>query len=142
MNKVVLEEDPNPNTNATSSHENSITEQVQVYTQVPRGSERVPRQLERYVGHIVTDNVDTFHLKDNDPLIYNDAINDFSSRRWREAMDSEIQSMHQNQVWYLIDPSEGIVPIGCKWMFKKKIGEDRQVDTFKTRLVAKGTIIT
>ena len=53
-------------------------------------------------------------------------------------MDSEIQSMHQNQVWYLVDPLEGIVRIGCKWIFKKKIGVDGQIDTFKARLVAKG----
>ena len=46
--------------------------------------------------------------------------------------------MHQNQVWYLVDPPEGIVPIGCKWIFKKKIGVDGQVDTLKARLVAKG----
>ena len=53
-------------------------------------------------------------------------------------MDSEIQSMHQNQVWYLVYHPEGIVPIGCKWIFKKKIGADGQIDTFKARLVAKG----
>ena len=53
-------------------------------------------------------------------------------------MDSDIQSMHQNQVWYLVDPHEGFVPIGCKWISKKKNGADRQVDTFKARLVAKG----
>ena len=45
--------------------------------------------------------------------------------------------MHQNQIWYLVDPPEGIVPIGCKWIFKKKMGADGQIDTFKARLVAK-----
>ena len=33
---------------------------------------------------------------------------------------------------------KGIVPIGCKWILKKKIGADGQIDTFKARLVAKG----
>ena len=28
-------------------------------------------------------------------------------------MDSDIQSMHQNQVWYLVDPHEGFVLITC-----------------------------
>ena len=46
--------------------------------------------------------------------------------------------MHQSQVWYLVNPPEGIVPMGCKWTFKKKIGADGQIDTFKARLVAKG----
>ena len=64
------------------------------------------------MGHIITNNVNTLNLKDNDHLTYNEAVNDFNSKRWREAMDSKIQSMHQNQVWYLVDPSEGLVPIG------------------------------
>ena len=33
---------------------------------------------------------------------------------------------------------EGIVPIGCKWIFKKKISANGQIDIFKARLVAKG----
>ena len=87
---IVLEEVSDPNTNATISHENSIPEQVQVYTQVPCMSERVLRQPNQSVGHIVTNNVDTLHLKDNDPLTYNDVVNDFNSRKWREVMDSKI----------------------------------------------------
>ena len=136
--KVVLEEVLDPNTNATSLDENSVPENLQVHTEAPRRTGRVPRQPDRYVGHIVTDDVDTLHLKDSDPLTYSEAVHDSNSKKWREAMDSEIQSIHQNQVWYLVDPPEGIVPIGCKWIFKKKIGADGQIDTFKARLVAKG----
>ena len=33
---------------------------------------------------------------------------------------------------------QGIVPIGNKWIFKRKIGADGLIDTYKTRLVAKG----
>ena len=42
-----------------------------------------------------------------------------------------------NQVWTLVDAPEGVTPIGCKWIFKKKIRVDGQVETYKTRLVAK-----
>ena len=38
----------------------------------------------------------------------------------------------------MIDPQEGIVSIGCKWIYKRKIGADENVETFKARLVAKG----
>ena len=92
--KVVMEEVPDPNTTVTSSHENSIHEQVQVHPQVRRRSERVPRQPDRYVRHIITNNVHSLHLKDNDPLTYNDVVNDFNSRRWQQAMDYEISSIH------------------------------------------------
>ena len=46
--------------------------------------------------------------------------------------------MHSNQVWTLVDQSEGIVPIGCKWIYQKKIGTDGKVENYKARLVAKG----
>ena len=134
----MLEEVLDPNTNATSLDENSVPENIQVHTEAPRSTGRIPRQPDRYVRHIVTDDVDTLHLKDSDPLTYNEAVNDSNSKKWQEAMDSEIQSMDENQVWYLVDPLEGIVPIGFKWIFKKKIGVDGQIDTFKARLVAKG----
>ena len=46
--------------------------------------------------------------------------------------------MHDNQVWTLIDPPNGLKTIGCMWVFKKKIDMDGNVHTFKARLVAKG----
>ena len=46
--------------------------------------------------------------------------------------------MYSNQVWDLMEPPEGIKPIGCKWIYKKKRGVDSKVETFKARLVAKG----
>ena len=32
---------------------------------------------------------------------------------------------------------EGVTLIGCKWVFKKKIGVNGQIETYKVRLVAK-----
>ena len=46
--------------------------------------------------------------------------------------------MHSNQVWILVDPPEGIVPIGCKWIYKRKIGTDGKIEIYKARLVTKG----
>ncbi|MDF3573139.1 reverse transcriptase domain-containing protein, partial [Enterobacter cloacae] len=63
---------------------------------------------------------------------------DIDSTRWQEAMESEMDSMYSNQVWTLVNPPEGIVPIGCKWIYKRKIGSDGKVETYKARLVAKG----
>ena len=53
-------------------------------------------------------------------------------------MKSEMDSMNINHVWTLVDPPKGIVPIGCKWIYKRKIGADGKVETYKARLVAKG----
>jgi hypothetical protein len=54
------------------------------------------------------------------------------------AMESETQSMHDNQVWHLVDPIDGVRPISCKWVFKKKMENDGNVHIYKVRLVAKG----
>ena len=70
-----------------------------------------------------------------DPKTYDEAMSDIDSEKWLNAMKSEIDSMHSNQVWSLVDPPEGIVPIGCKWIYKRKIGADGKVETFKARLV-------
>ena len=76
----------------------------------------------------------------DDPKTYDEAISDIDFKKWLEAMRSEIDSMYSNQVWTLVDSPEGIVPIGCKWIFKRKIGADGNVETFKARLVAKGYV--
>ena len=58
--------------------------------------------------------------------------------RWLEAIRSKMDSMYVNQVWTLVDAPEGVSLIGCKWVYKKKIRVDGQVETYKARLVAKG----
>jgi hypothetical protein len=52
-------------------------------------------------------------------------------------MRSEIDSMGENQVWNLVDPPDGVRPIECKWIYKKK-DMDGNVNIYKARLVAKG----
>ena len=53
-------------------------------------------------------------------------------------MRSEMESMYENQVWTLVDPLEGVKPIRCKWICKKKIDMDGNMHTYKGRLVVKG----
>jgi hypothetical protein len=53
-------------------------------------------------------------------MTYMEAIIGPDSEKWLGAMESKIESMHDNQVWNLIDPIVGVRPIGCKWVFKKK----------------------
>ena len=74
----------------------------------------------------------------DDPRTYDEAISDIDSKKWLNAMKSEMDSMHINHVWTLVEPPEGIVPIGCKWIYKRKIGADGKVETYKAWLVVKG----
>ena len=52
-------------------------------------------------------------------------------------MKFEMDSIYTNQVWTLVDPPESVTPIGGKWVYKKKIGADGQVETYNARLMAK-----
>ena len=81
--------------------------------------------------------LDILLVEEKDPFTYREAMLDIDSIKWQEAMNSKIDSMHQNQVWDLVELPEGIVPIGCKWVYKRKLGPDGKVETFKARLVAK-----
>ncbi|TYK06361.1 gag/pol protein [Cucumis melo var. makuwa] len=65
-------------------------------------------------------------------------MNDVDKDQWVKAMDLEMESMYFNSVWELVDLPEGVKPIGCKWIYKRKRDSAGKVQTFKARLVAKG----
>ena len=77
---------------------------------------------------------------ETDPCTYKEAINDINAHHWVKAMKSELDSMYSNQVWDLVKAPNGIKPVGCKWVYKRKIGVGGKVETIKARLVAKGYI--
>ncbi|GJT08969.1 retrotransposon protein, putative, ty1-copia subclass [Tanacetum coccineum] len=55
-----------------------------------------------------------------------------------EAMNVEMLSMKDNQVWNLVDLPPNCKTVGSKWVFKKKTNMDGNIHTYKARLVAKG----
>ncbi|KAL0457931.1 UNVERIFIED_CONTAM: Retrovirus-related Pol polyprotein from transposon RE1 [Sesamum latifolium] len=64
-------------------------------------------------------------------------MSDIDLDKWLEAMKSKMDSMRSNQVWTLVDPPKGVRPVGCKWVYKRKLGANGEVTAFKARLVAK-----
>jgi hypothetical protein len=71
-------------------------------------------------------------------MTYIEAMMGPDSEKWLGTMESEIESMHDNQVWNLIDPIDGVRPIGCKWILKKKTNKDGNVHIYNAQLVVKG----
>ncbi|KAK8672863.1 hypothetical protein V6N13_111220 [Hibiscus sabdariffa] len=105
-------------------------------TQPLRRSTRECHEHERY-GFLVTTHGDVILVDQDEPKTYQEVVSSPDSEKWLEAMRSEMNSMSENQVWTLVEPPEGIKPIGCKWVFKKKTDMDGNVQTYKGRLVAK-----
>ena len=74
----------------------------------------------------------------DEPSTVAEALNSPEAEKWREAMLSEMESISRNDVWTLVESPKECKPINCKWIFKKKIGPDGCVHSYKARLVAQG----
>nr|GFB97508.1 putative retrotransposon Ty1-copia subclass protein [Tanacetum cinerariifolium] len=60
------------------------------------------------------------------------------SEKWLNAMNVEMQSMKDNEVWVLVELPPNGKTVGSKWLFKKKTDMDGNVHIYKACLVAKG----
>src|SRR3954463_1135804 len=49
-----------------------------------------------------------------------------------------MNSILANGTWEITDRPYGCKPVGCKWVFKKKLRPDGTIEKYKARLVAKG----
>ncbi|GJZ90555.1 retrotransposon protein, putative, ty1-copia subclass [Tanacetum coccineum] len=82
---------------------------------------------------------DIIRIRDlGEPANYKAALLDPESDKWLNAMNVEIQSMKDNEVWDLVDLPPNGKTVGSKWLFKKKTNMDGAVHTYKARLMAKG----
>ncbi|GKA73455.1 zinc finger, CCHC-type containing protein [Tanacetum coccineum] len=57
---------------------------------------------------------------------------------WKEAIDDEIGSIMENNTRVLSDLPPGCKPLGCKWIFKRKMKVDGTIDKFNARFVIQG----
>ncbi|WVZ97090.1 LOW QUALITY PROTEIN: hypothetical protein U9M48_042651 [Paspalum notatum var. saurae] len=65
-----------------------------------------------------------------------DVSHALSDPNWVNAMHEELENFERNHVWDLVEPPSNCRPIGTKWVFKNKQGENGIVVRNKARLVA------
>lgn len=74
----------------------------------------------------------------DEPRTYDEAMRSQDCYQWKKAMDEEFASLQENSTWEIVSKPDNQKPIGCKWIFKKKLNESGQVIRYKARLVAQG----
>ncbi|GKF38168.1 retrotransposon protein, putative, ty1-copia subclass, partial [Tanacetum coccineum] len=74
----------------------------------------------------------------SEPSNYKAALLDPESKKWLDAVNVEMQSMKDNDVWFLVELPPNARTVDSKWLFKKKTNMNGAVYVFKARLVAKG----
>lgn len=78
------------------------------------------------------------HLAYSEPDSYDAAITGPDSEHWKLAIKDELESLMRNETWIVCDLPKTRTPIGCKWVFKRKLNSDNTVARYKARLVAQG----
>ena len=60
------------------------------------------------------------------------------NKRWRVAMQEELNMIDKNNTWELVDRPSHKKSIGVKWVYRTKLNSDGSINKHKARLVVKG----
>ncbi|GJW85466.1 zinc finger, CCHC-type containing protein [Tanacetum coccineum] len=71
---------------------------------------------------------------EEDPRTLSEAMASRDVAFWKEAIQSEIDSIMHNNTWELTDLPSGCKALGCKWILKRKMKVDGSIDKYKARL--------
>jgi hypothetical protein len=98
-------------------------------------NEVVPRRIKRQRTESSFGNDFTVYLVDDVPITLSEAYASLDADDWKEAFQSEMYSILTNETWETCPKPMGYKPIGCKWIFKKKLRPDGSIEKYKARLV-------
>lgn len=76
--------------------------------------------------------------KTNEPTSVSEALMSGDRELWKNAMQEEMNSIHENDVYDLVELPEGRKALNSRWVFKKKTMNDGSAERYKARLVAQG----
>ena len=74
------------------------------------------------------------YLVDDTPTTIAEANASPDADDWKEAVQSEMDSILSNGTWELTGRPYGCKPLGCKWVFKKKLRPDGTTEKYKVGL--------
>nr|GEX76667.1 zinc finger, CCHC-type [Tanacetum cinerariifolium] len=118
--ELIQEEDTNPSLDTSLDHEEGDQEIDEPQSDINpiRKSSRTCRAPDRMCLYIDAEEHELGVL--GAPANYKAALLDLKSKKWLDAMNVEMQSMKDNDVWVLIELPPNPKTVGSKWLFKKK----------------------
>ncbi|GKA44980.1 zinc finger, CCHC-type containing protein [Tanacetum coccineum] len=102
-----------------------------MFLSVPRPSLVILNGTEDFGGSVVLEKV----TEEDDPKTFDEAMKSHDVALWKEAINDEIDFIMGNNTWVLADLPSGCKPLGCKWIFKRKLKVDGTIEKFKARLM-------
>ena len=128
-----VEEEPDVVEEAPPEEERSIARDR------PRREIRPPQRYADFVAYALSVGEETNSI--GEPTSYSEAVSSVDSTKWLFSMQEEIESLYKNETWVLVKPPARQRIVGCKWIFKIKVGiPGVEKARYKARLVAKGYI--
>ena len=73
-----------------------------------------------------------------DPKSWKEAMASTDKEKWVVAMEKEMESLHANEVWNLVELPKDRKAVGSKWVYKTKKSANGVVERHKACLVAQG----
>ncbi|GJS46755.1 retrotransposon protein, putative, ty1-copia subclass [Tanacetum coccineum] len=134
----IIQEDTRPSLDTSLDHEEDDQEidEPQSDLNPIRRSARTRRAPDRTCLYIDAEEHELGDL--GEPANYKAALLDLEFDKCLNAMNVEMQSMKDNEVWELVELPPDAKTVSHKWLFKKKTDMDGDLHTYKALLVAKG----
>lgn len=113
------------------------TEEVPAYQ--PRRSERLKDKL---IGYITGNASSAISKSTLEPKTYSEIESHSDKSKWLDAVNEELDSMKENNVWDLVLRPDKKKLLKSKWVFRVKEDANGNTVRYKARLVAKGFLQT
>ena len=74
----------------------------------------------------------------DEPTNYQEAQKSEDFPDWQHAVESEMNSIHANGTWDLVELPNNRKALPCRWVYRLKLTTDFRRPKYKARIVAKG----
>ena len=119
--------------NVTFLEHEIVAEETVPERRYPQRTRQTPRHRTDFTNYIR----DACYRISETPASYSKALNDKDSDQWQQAMESEMNSMKDNDVYEVVPLPKGKKVVGSRWVYSIKDNPDGAV-LHKARFVAKG----